>query len=185
MDFLVDSFGDIPRSLGRHFALRHVHPHDPPGKIIFQAVDPETALRIDLFRAYGAEMERLVPVDMHGLTLQMVSLQDLVARHARLNWDLVEGRSIDPKYARDLERMLDLVSTHEVEDIWQEHRPTTSPEEFGEALSRVREAIAARPELLVPPAYSTNPQEICPRCENSEELPLTDPARILKLLNYC
>ena len=58
LDFIVDSFEAIPRTLGRDFLFRHVHPDDPAGKALLQAVDPETRLRVDVFRAYDGQMER-------------------------------------------------------------------------------------------------------------------------------
>jgi|SRR5580658_6071406 hypothetical protein len=53
IDFLVDSFDDIPKTLSGDFIFRHVHPHDPPAKTLLQCVDPETAVRVDVFRACG------------------------------------------------------------------------------------------------------------------------------------
>jgi hypothetical protein len=58
VDFIVGSFDDIPESLGTDFVLRHVHPIDSPGKTLLQCVDPETRVRVDVFRAYGSEIER-------------------------------------------------------------------------------------------------------------------------------
>ena len=110
IDFMASSFGAIPDSLGKELLLRHVHPHDPPGRNMLQGVDPATQVRIDVFRAYGLEMERIAPVTVAGLRLRMVSLEDLIARHARLNWDLLEGNCVAPKFARDFLRMIDLVA---------------------------------------------------------------------------
>jgi hypothetical protein len=58
LDFLVGSFDDLPESLVRDYLFRHIHPFDPPGKAILQAIDPEEALRIDVFRAYGNCLHR-------------------------------------------------------------------------------------------------------------------------------
>jgi hypothetical protein len=58
IDFIVSSFDCIPASLAEDFLLRHVHPNDRPGKTLLQCVDPETAVRVDVFRAYGGVMNR-------------------------------------------------------------------------------------------------------------------------------
>ncbi len=58
IDFVAGAFDCAPETLAKDFLFRHVHPLDPPGKTILQLVDAETALRIDLFRAYGAIMGR-------------------------------------------------------------------------------------------------------------------------------
>lgn len=185
LDFMTASFDTIPDTLGSKLLLRHVHPHDPPGKNILQGVDPATGVRIDVFRAYGLEMERTVPTKISTLTLGMASLQDLVARHARLNWDLTEGKPIAPKYARDFLRLLDLVATDEIESVWQEHRKPQSPESFADTVAQLRKVIASRQDLLVPPTYSRNVDEVCRRCQATEAFPLTDPRWILSILGYC
>ena len=51
----------------------------------------------------------MAPVTVAGMTLRMVSLEDMIARHARLSWDLLEGNCVAPKFARDFLRMIDLV----------------------------------------------------------------------------
>ena len=185
LDFVAASFDSIPETIGSELLLRHVHPHDPPGKTMLQGVDPETGVRIDVFRAYGGEMERTSPITIATLALRTVSLQDLVARHARLNWGLVEGRPVAPKYARDFLRLMDLVTTGEVERIWQEHRKSQSPESFAETALQLRRMIASRSELLIPPTYSTNIDEVCRRCQGRGAFPLCDPRQILSILGYC
>jgi hypothetical protein len=97
----------------------------------------------------------------------------------------MEGKPIAPKYARDFLRLIELVTTDEVECIWQEHRTSQSPESFAETAQQLRRVIASRPDLLVPPTYSTNVYEACPRCQGAEAFPLADPRRILSILGYC
>jgi hypothetical protein len=53
----------IPETLRSDFLFRHIHPFDPPGKIMLQLIDPDTALRIDVFRACGQTMSRGAHVD--------------------------------------------------------------------------------------------------------------------------
>jgi hypothetical protein len=185
IDFIAPWFEAIAPSLGRELLFRHVHPSDPPGKTLLQAIDPETKVRIDVFHAYGSEMERAVPVEIEGLALRMVSLPDLVARHTRLNWDLIEGQALAPKYARDLLRLLESSSGSEVGKVWPEHRKSKMPESFEAACERVREAIRKRPDLLVHPAYSTKVGEICDRCKVVNDFPLADAGHILSILGYC
>jgi hypothetical protein len=185
MDFITGAFASVPRSLAGDFHLRHVHPGDPPGKTLLQAVDAETRLRVDVFRAYGSEMERAVEVPLAGLTMKVVSIEDLAARHARLNWDLMEGRPVAPKFARDFLRMLELVDAGEVEEVWQEHRKPHYPTNFVEVAGRLRAVIAERAELLIAPVYSTDVLAVCPRCKAAEGFPLADANVVLSLLGYC
>lgn len=185
IDFIAPAFDAIPQTLGRNLLFRHVHPADPPGKTLLQGVDSETKMRIDVFRAYGAEMERLERVEIAGLALQMVSLQDLAARHARLNWDLAENRAVAAKFARDFLRMLAAVRTDGLQEVWLEHRKPEMPESFEVASARLCEIIPSRPELLVDPAYSTNVHDVCERCRDLSAFPLADAGQILAILGYC
>jgi hypothetical protein len=185
IDFIVSSFDCIPESLTRDFLLRHVHPNDPLGKTLLQCVDEETGVRVDVFRAYGAVMSRVQPIDLTFQTFRIVSKNDLTARAARLSWNLCEGQAVAPKYVRDFLRLLELSTTEEIESVWQDHRQFHRPESFATVAAEIRRALAARPELLVSPAYSTDPNAVCERCVATPALPLVDAHRILAILGYC
>ncbi len=185
IDFVIESFASIPEALGAELLLCHVHPNDPPGKNLFQAVDPETEVRIDVFRAYGSELERTVPVTIAGFAFKMLSLLDIVARHARLNWDLMENKPVAPKYARDFLRLLEYVEAEEIEPIWREHRKPHCIESFAETVRLLRLVIASRSNLLIHPTYSSDVNEVCKRCRGAEAFPLTDRHQILSILGYC
>lgn len=185
IDFVTGSFDHIPKSLGDELLLRHVHPYDPPAKTLLQGVDPKTHVRVDVFRAYGFEMDRLAPIELAGVPFRIVSLEDIVARHARLNWDLMEGKRVAPKYARDFLRLLEHVATDEVEDIWREHRKPRSPESFAVTVEELRRVIALRHDLLVASTYSTDVEEVCQRCHDTTAFHLADAHQILSILGYC
>jgi hypothetical protein len=177
IDFIVASFEDIPTSLGDKYLLRHVHPDDPGGKMLMQCVDEETRIRVDVFRAYGGEMDRV--------QAGVVSLYDCAARAARLAWDLAENVPVAPKFARDFLRLLELTEVKESEAVWQDHRKATNPVRFAEVAERLPQTIAARPDLLKVPAYSTDANATCARCRGTRALPLSKPARMLALMGYC
>ncbi|MGB9029513.1 MAG: hypothetical protein WCC27_05280 [Acidobacteriaceae bacterium] len=187
IDFLVDSFDAIPPSLGAELLLRHIHPHDPPAKTLLQGVDPTTSVRIDIFRACGRTTARAQTVTLAGIPVRIVSLEDLTARHARLCWDLVEGKPLPPKYARDFLRLLvpENQPTGPIEAIWHEHRKPQFATTFAEAAQQIRSAIEARPDLLLPPSYSTGIHEACARCHPTQAFSLTPPSQILSHLGYC
>ena len=177
IDFVVASFDDIPASLGSAYLLRHVHPNDPGGKTLVQCVDEETAIRVDIFRAYGGEMGRVED--------GVISLNDCTARAARLAWDVADNIATSPKFARDLLRLLELIEVKEIEAVWQDHRKATHPVTFAEVAERLPRLTAARSELLKIPVYSTDAYATCGRCRGTAALPLADPARMLALMGYC
>jgi hypothetical protein len=185
LDFIAPSFDCLPSSLGDSVISRHVHPYDAPGKTMLQAVDPNTSVRIDVFRAYGSEMDRAQKIEVLQFEFHIVAFEDLVTRHARLCCDLLRGQTIAPKYARDFLRMLGVVNPGHIENIWQEHRKRDTPESFGEAVTSLRKAIAERTDLLIPPVYSTDVDEVCPRCESTPGFRLADARQVLGLLGYC
>jgi hypothetical protein len=120
-----------------------------------------------------------IPTTINGLTLFLAinSVMFSSTRHSSGNgWDVQRPKSICPSK---------LVTTDEIERIWQKHRKGQSPESFTETALQLRGTITSRSELLVPPTYSTSVDEVCPRCEGGGAFPLCDPRQILSMLGYC
>jgi hypothetical protein len=185
LDFIAGAFDCIPETLAEGFLFRHIHPADPPGKTLLQFIDPDSALRVDVFRAYGATLSRTSRLDSPAGPIQVVSLEDLVARSARLALDIAEGFPVPAKHASDFVRLAELVDPAEVEAAWQDHRKPAHPATFGEAHSVLQELIPARQNLLITVDYSKDTEEVCPRCAPTAAFRLADPQWILSLLGYC
>jgi hypothetical protein len=185
IDFLVNSFVDIPETMSADFLFRHVHPHDPPEKTLLQCVEPETAVRVDIFRASGRTTVRAAGVELFGETLRMISIEDLTARTARLCMDLADNMPVPAKHARDFLRLLPLMNMDALEPVWQEHRKRTHPESFVATTDLLRDLIATRTDLQIVPAFSQDIQRRCCRCEDTEAFPLADAGQIRSLLGYC
>jgi hypothetical protein len=185
LDFAVRAFDCIPETLADDFLFRHIHPLDPPGKIILQFIDPDIALRMDVFRACGATMRRAACMDLGFGTFQVVCLEDLTARAARLVLDIAEGVSVPSKHAIDFLRLVELVDAQEVEVAWQDHRKPTHPTRFEDANRLLHDLIPARQNCLVTPDYSRDIEEVCSRCAPTTAFRLADPNVVLSLLGYC
>jgi len=185
IDFLAEDFEAMPTTLVEDFIFRHVHPHDAPGKTLLQAVDPETAVRVDVFSGYGAEMERTEAAEIGEFSIRVISLEDLAARSARLSMDLALDMPLPAKHAWDFLRLLPMVDGAEMEPIWQEHRKPAHPESFAEAAELLKKLIAQRADLQIVPEYSRDAEAVCPRCKPIGEFPLADGGRVLGLLGYC
>jgi hypothetical protein len=185
IDLLVDSFSEIPATLSADFLLRHVHPGDPPGKTLLQCVDPQSAVRVDLFRACGGEISRAQAIEVNGKVLRVVALEDLVARSARLCLDLAGEIPVPAKHTRDFVRMLPLVFPGAVEAVWPEHRKPDHPGTFAEVAALLSDLIPLRKDLQIDPLFSQDADATCPRCRPTPEFPLADPHRILRMLGYC
>jgi hypothetical protein len=185
LDFVTPTFACIPQRLGADFLCRHVHPFDQPGKTILQLVDAEAALRIDVFRAYGAIMTRSLDLEFSFGRLQLISCEDVLARSARLLLDLRGGIPVPAKHSRDYLRLHSLIQLPDMEVAWQDHRKPDHPVNFQEANTLVQDLIAAHRDLLVTPDYSGDVTQTCSRCVPSGAFPLADPSLVLSLLGYC
>jgi hypothetical protein len=185
MDTVVESFGSIPGALANTFLCRHIHPRAPEGKTLLQLVDPNEAIRIDVFRARGATMARRQSVDFRTRPIQIVSLEDLAAREASLLMDLERGSPVPLKHAEDFERLVEGVDADRVEIAWRDHRRETDPVTFQEASGRIRELIPSRGDLLIVPDYSHDGDAICSKCEETGPFRLASPHAILSILGYC
>ena len=121
IDFIVETFDKVPVSLADDFMFRHIHPFDPPDKTLLQAVDAESAVRIDVFRAYDAIINRSSDLILPTGIVRLISLEDLIARLARLTLNLAAEKETPAKHALDFLRLMELVDTKPVETAWRDH----------------------------------------------------------------
>ena len=185
IDLVAPGFEAIPRTLAADFLMRHVHPLDPPGKTILQMVDAETAVRIDVFGAYGGILARTREVDLPWGRMPVVSREDMLARGARLLMDLRQGIPTEAKHAQDYLRLAHRMRAAEVEAAWQDHRKRDHPATFDEANRLVAGLMETRGEALVAPEYSRDAAKVCARCVDTEGFPLADRRVVLAVLGYC
>ena len=182
LDFVTASFDSVPNSLGVEFLVRHVHPFDPPDKLIAQFVSSDLALRVDVFRTHPEVMNR---VQMGWGAMPVLSLSDLAARAARLTLPLARRQPVLAKHAGDFLRLLQVADLEDAERAWPQHRRAGDPQSFRGAAARLRKVILLSADLLISPTYSQNVAEPCPRCAHVEGLELADPQAILAVLGYC
>jgi hypothetical protein len=185
IDFIAESFDDIPETLGDDFLFRHIHPCDPPHRTMLQLVDAEGKLRIDVFRSYGHALCRTSILDLSGCKINVISLEDLTARTARLALDLAGGVPTPSKHATDFLRLVELVDPLEVETAWLDHRKPEHPYTFKQAADLLQGLISARQDLLITPDYSKDAEDVCLRCQSIRAFRLADPKVILSILGYC
>jgi hypothetical protein len=185
LDFITGGFGCIPGTLSQDFLFRHIHRFASLGKTMLQLIDPAAALRIDIFRACCETMSRAIRVELPFGPLQVVSLEDLVARAGRLLLDLAEGVLVASKHARDYLRFVELTSSIKMEAVWQDHKKPFHPTTFRETNGLLQDLIPRSGRLLITPQYSQDPNQACPQCEPTGGFQLADPKVVLSLLGYC
>lgn len=138
-----------------------------------------------MFRAYGAEMSRCHELTWSAGKFRVVSIEDLLARSARLALDLASNQPVPVVHASDFLRLAELVDAARVEPIWLDHRKDQHPRTYREAYALLKHLIALRPELLVQREYSKDVARVCPRCRETPAFRLAHPNVMLCVLGYC
>jgi hypothetical protein len=183
IDFVSTSFDCIPKDLDKSFLFRHVHPLDPPGKTILQAIDVDEAVRVDVFHDGGVVSRRAEAVVLAESEMKIISMEDLLARMARLTLDIAYGEAVPAKHARDFFRLAALADLECAEKVWPYHRRENHPASFREVHKLLQDLVPKRKELLITPTYATE-FEICKRCMPTPYFPLADPKRVYSILGY-
>jgi hypothetical protein len=183
LDFVVRSFDSIPASLADGFLVHHIHPHAPEGKMLLQLIDRDQALRIDLFRQFGATLTRAERLEGSTGPLTVVSLEDLVARTAALVLGcLRRGKPIDPKHACAFRRLAGLGEPGRIDVAWRDHRQSEL-ESFHQAAQLAHQLLDRHPELAISERYSVE-VSVCPQCQEYGPFRRACPDIIVQILGY-
>jgi len=155
-------------------------------KILLQLIDRDRALRIDLFRAFGATMSRehTLPGPLAPLA-RVVSIEDLAARYtSHVYGHLLENYPVEAKQAQAFRRLacFDTFGSIEMNAAWHDHRQGRK-ESFFQARGAVERLLRLRPELLFRQKYS-RVLFPCDRCLDYGPFRRADPARIVDSLGY-
>ena len=183
IDFVATSFDCLSKDLHKTFLFRHVHPFDPPGKTMLQAIDVDEAVRVDVFNDGGVASRRAEAMSLSKWEMQIISMEDLLARMARLTLNIVYGETVPAKHARDFFRLSKLANLERMEKVWPYHRRENHPATFRKAHELLRDLVPYRQKLLTTPAYSTA-FEICKRCIPTPYFQLADPKRLFSILGH-
>ena len=123
IDFFAGCVPLHPESLTEDFLFRHIHPLDPPGKTMAQLADPHSAVRVDVFRAYGAAMSRTSRLRIAGSAgparFPRRPGREIGAVGARC---CRQRAPVPSKHARDFLRLVELGAPAAVEAAWRDHR---------------------------------------------------------------
>lgn len=183
LDLVVEGFGAIPEPLAASFLLHHVHADACEGKTLLQLVDEARALRIDLFRTFGNTLSRVSTLDDETGALDVLSVEDLVARTTALVCGrLRRGRSVDVKHVTAFKQVRGLGRPERLSMAWADHCqdvPGTLDEATGEAIR----LLGVCPELVVVEEYSTD-VTACERCRPHGPFRPGPSAKIVRILGY-
>jgi len=182
LDFVVESFASIPGSLADGFLLHHIHPHAAEGKMLLQLIDREQALRIDLFRQFGATLTRTERLKGPAVPLTVISLEDLVVRTTALVGCLRRGKTVGLKHARAFRRLAGLGDPGRIDAAWRDHRQSEL-ESFHQAAQLAHQLLDLHPELAIRERYSAE-VSVCPQCQDDGPFRRARPDIILKILGY-
>ena len=106
IDVVVESFASIPESIARSFLQHHVHPDATDGRMLLQLIDEDRRIRVDVFQALGMTLSRACPLNDETGELDVLSVEDLVARSTALVCGcLRRRRAIDVKHVTAFKRL--------------------------------------------------------------------------------
>jgi hypothetical protein len=150
---------------------------------MLQVIDRERAIRVDLFRPFGASLSRARMLDEQTGPLPVLAVEDLVARTAAyVCGRLRRGLEIDAKHVRTFMRLTDLGRPTELAKAWQDHRQDV-PGTLREATHEVHQLLARHPELVVSEKYSAV-VTACEQCQDYGSFRLAPPEMFVDILGY-
>jgi hypothetical protein len=153
------------------------------GKTLLQLIDEAAAVRVDLFRAFGNTLTRAAALDEETGALQVVSIEDLVARTTALVCgSLRRGRTVDAKHATAFTRLRGLGRHEQLAAAWSDHRQAV-PGTLEDATRETIQLLKAHPELVVVEEYSTLVVP-CERCRERGPFRPGPADRIVQTLGY-
>jgi hypothetical protein len=184
IDFVVDSFESIPESLAGSFLVHHVHPDATDGKTLLQLVDEAHRVRVDVFQALGKTLSRTVRLDDEPCDLDVLSIEDLVARSTSLVCGrLLRRLTIAVKHVSAFERLRGLGEPAKLSATWNDHRQRV-PGTLDEASCEAARVLDAHPELVVVEQYSSDPVA-CERCRQHGPFRPASSSKVIEVLGYC
>jgi hypothetical protein len=183
IDLVVHGFGAIPESVTASFLLHHVHPDATEGKILLQLIDETTAVRVDLFRSFGNTLARASASDDETGELDVLSVEDLVARTTALVCGSLRlGEKVDVTYATAFTRLLGVGRPEQLAVAWSDHRQAV-PGTLDEATREAIRLLAAHPELVVVEEYSAA-VTLCEGCRKRGPFRPGAADKIIQTLGY-
>jgi hypothetical protein len=151
--------------------------------MLLQLIDREQALRIDLFRPFGATLTRNEQLKGPTGPLIVISLEDLVARTTALVVGcLRRGKPIDRKHARAFRRLAGLGKPGRIDAAWRDHRQSEL-QSFHQAAQLAHQLLDHHPELAIRERYSAE-VSVCPHCQDNGPFQRACPDIIVQILGY-
>jgi hypothetical protein len=152
--------------------------------MLLQLIDEPHRVRIDLFRALGTTLSRACPIDDNGGRLDVLAVEDLVARSTALVCGrLRRSLPIDVKHVTAFRRLRGLGAAAALAAAWADHRQQV-PGTLDEASCEAARLLEAHPGLVVVERYSGDPVQ-CDRCRPHGPFRPAPPDHIVRVLGYC
>ena len=185
LDLVVPSLLAIPDHVATNYLTNHIHPDAKPGRMLLQIVDPDHALRIDIFSPFGNALSRIRRTSLGTCSVAIVSIEDLASRLASLLMDLARDEPVPAKHARDFRRLHQFVDWGRIDEVWRDYRRSWHPATYKSASSLALQLAQARADLLIVPLYSRDVYSACLNCKESGPFRLAAREAVRSVLGYC
>jgi hypothetical protein len=183
IDFVVETFTAIPGSIAHSFLQHHVHPDATDGKTLLQLIDEPRRIRADLFRALGATRSRARPLNEETAGIDVLSVEDLVARTTALVCGRLRRRlPIDRKHVTAFKRLQGLGDPATRAVAWIDHHQDV-PGTLDEASCEAARLVEIHPELIIVEQYSSDLTP-CERCRPHGPFRPASSKTVVEILGY-
>ena len=173
---------ELGQGLGAAFLVNHFHPKRELGNVLLQLIDPSTATRIDIFTPRSASIRSRSTVTSEKIAI--VAAEDLTARLLAIVSIVLQGRTIDPKYAVSFQRLIEIGDLEKAAELWPEYRKPSDPPFFDTAVTAVQAVLKQQPQLLKPTEYSQDLSHRCEWCIPDASFPLADKRAVFELIGH-
>ncbi len=182
---IVTGLSFLHPSLSQDFLINHFHPYRGRGRVLFQLVDEEHSIRIDIFTPGSNSLaERLIDCGIGNLSCRIVSAEDLLAKLLSIIHSVVEDKPVDPKYVEQFALLSTVADKAVTRKVWRDYRKENQHLDFDEAADAIKLKIRANPNLLRASCYCQDVDFVCVWCHESQLFPISSRSKIHEILGY-
>jgi len=187
LDLAVSDVESLPPVEGEALLVSHYHPDSATsgtGRLLLQLVDPETALRIDIFHALPGAFHRASPLGHCSPHIFVACIEDVLVRSILVLGAQIESGSVEFKHVETIQRLSDIVKMEKADQLWATIDQGVWPGSIREAIEHAGSVLQDHPSLYGVLQYGRLDDPPCDQCLWTDRYPLAEKHRIFEILGY-